>query len=54
MSGGEPTARARNAIGSLRAQGGLTVTGFLSDLLLFSCLTTFITGIVIAIANLLS
>jgi hypothetical protein len=35
-------------------KGGLSVTAILSDLLLFSCLVAFYTGIVLAIANLLS
>jgi len=32
----------------------LRVSGLLSDLLLFSCLATFVAGIVIAVASLLS
>jgi hypothetical protein len=35
-------------------RGGFSVIGILSDLLLFSCLAAFITGIVLAVANVLS
>jgi hypothetical protein len=35
-------------------QGRLTVSAILGDLLLFSCLAAFITGVVVAVASLLS
>jgi thiol:disulfide interchange protein len=36
------------------SRGGFSVIGILSDLVLFSCLAAFITGIVLAVANVLS
>jgi hypothetical protein len=36
------------------SRGGFSVIGILSELLLFSCLAAFITGIVLAVASVLS
>ena len=53
MSGTEPTMSSRHAY-SHPASGGCNMSVVLTDLLLFICVTLFLTGIMIAGAILLS
>src|SRR5262245_19793412 len=57
MSGKGPTADNRGGNLALYGEGTVEpsmLSAFLSDVLLFSCLATFVTGIVIAVANLIN